>query len=74
MTGVQTCALPILKTFKATNYESFTVKTVGELDKVFKDKKFAVNDKIRLVEIKLDTLDAPENLVKQAERSASTNK
>lgn len=64
----------LLKTFKATNYESFTVKTVGELDKVFKDKKFAVNDKIRLVEIKLDTMDAPENLVKQAERSASTNK
>lgn len=29
----------LLKTFKATNYESFTVKTVGELDKVFKDKK-----------------------------------
>lgn len=63
----------LLKTFKATNYETFSVGKVGELSKLFKDKDFAVNNKTRLVEIKLDTFDAPENLVKQAEMSSKTN-
>ncbi|KAI3404261.2 hypothetical protein KGF56_002900 [Candida oxycetoniae] len=63
----------ILKTFKSTNYEAFTVGNVGELSKLFKDEAFAKNDKIKLVEVKLDTFDAPENLIKQAEISSKTN-
>ncbi|CAK9439133.1 uncharacterized protein LODBEIA_P33570 [Lodderomyces beijingensis] len=63
----------LLKTFKATEFETFTVGKIGEIEKLFKDDAFAVNDKIRLVEIKLDTFDAPENLVKQAEASSKVN-
>ncbi|KAL6452872.1 PDC11 Pyruvate decarboxylase [Candida maltosa Xu316] len=64
----------LLKTFKADNYETYSLKTIGDITKVFKDEKFAKNDKIRLIEIKLDVLDGPENLIEQGRRSEASNK
>ncbi|MDI6034847.1 alpha-keto acid decarboxylase family protein [Flavobacterium sp. LB2P84] len=65
--------LALLKTFGAKNYESIRVSNVGEFDKLAKDKAFAKNDKIRLIEVMLPVMDAPMNLVKQAQLTASTN-
>ncbi|KAI5952531.1 hypothetical protein KGF54_003398 [Candida jiufengensis] len=63
----------LLKTFKSDNYETHKAEKVGELSKLFKDEEFAKNNKLRLIELKLDTFDAPENLVKQAEMSSKVN-
>lgn len=63
----------LLDTFKADNAETLRVSKVKEAVELFKDEKFAKNDKIRLIEVMLGKMDAPVNLVKQAERSANTN-
>lgn len=65
--------LALLKTFGAKDYESIRVSSVGEFDKLSKDKAFAKNDKIRLIEVMLPVMDAPMNLVKQAQLTATTN-
>ncbi|KAI0461797.1 Pyruvate decarboxylase 1 [Komagataella kurtzmanii] len=65
--------LKLLDTFKAKNSESTRVSTVGELTKLFKDQGFNKPDKIRVIEIMLETMDAPISLVKQAEITAKTN-
>lgn len=65
--------LALLKTFGAKNYESIRVSTTGEFDKLANDAAFAKNDKIRLIEVMLPVMDAPMNLVKQAQLTASTN-
>ncbi|CAI5758547.1 unnamed protein product [Candida verbasci] len=63
----------LLKLFKAENFESLRVNNVGEIKKLFADEEFSKNTKIRLVEVMMEMLDAPENLVKQAEKSSETN-
>lgn len=63
----------MLPFFGATKYESHRVAKVGELEKLFTDEKFAKNDTIRLVEIMLDEMDAPTNLVEQAKLSEKAN-
>lgn len=63
----------MLPFFGATKYESHKVAKVGELESLFTDEKFAKNDTIRLVEVMLDEMDAPSNLVIQAKRSEETN-
>lgn len=64
----------ILETFGAEeNYESIQVSKVDELDKLFDDAAFAKNDKIRLIEVMLEEMDAPENLVEQAKLSSEAN-
>ncbi|PVH14017.1 uncharacterized protein CXQ87_002140 [Candidozyma duobushaemuli] len=63
----------ILPTFGAKNYEAVTVGKANELDDLFKNEDFAKNDKIRLIEVLLDSKDAPQNLVKQAELSSKAN-
>lgn len=63
----------ILETFKAKEFEAKTVEKAAELEDLFDSEKFATNDKIRLVEIMLETLDAPANLVKQAKLSSAAN-
>lgn len=63
----------LLSTFGATDSESLKVGTVGELDTLFRCVDFAENDKIRLIEVLLDVMDAPASLVKQAQLTASTN-
>lgn len=63
----------LLPAFGATNYEALRVDKASELDKLFEDSKFANNEKIRLIELMIDEMDAPVNLVKQAEMSSKTN-
>ncbi|KAG5419245.1 hypothetical protein I9W82_003012 [Candida metapsilosis] len=63
----------LLKVFKGTNIETHKAGNIKEITDLFNDKEFAKNNKTRLIELKLDTLDAPENLVKQAEISSKTN-
>lgn len=65
--------LKILETFKAQEAESKSVRLAKELDELLADEKFADNDKIRLVEIVLETMDAPVNLVEQAKLSSQAN-
>lgn len=59
--------------FKGTNIETHKAGNIKEITDLFNDKEFAKNNKTRLIELKLETLDAPENLVKQAEMSSKTN-
>lgn len=65
--------LKLLPTFGAKDYDAIQVKTVGELDTMFRCADFARNDKIRLIDVVLEEMDAPINLVKQAELTAKTN-
>lgn len=65
--------LKLLDTFKAAGSELKRVATAGELNALFGDAQFAKNDRLRLTEIMLAKMDAPQSLVQQAERSASTN-
>ena len=55
------------------DYEAVRVSTTGEWNKLANDKKFQENSRIRLIEVMLPTMDAPSNLVKQAELTAATN-
>lgn len=64
----------LLQTFGAKNYESLRVSNVGEFKQLAENPAFAKNDKIRLIEIMLSVMDAPESLIKQAQLTASVNK
>ncbi|KAH3688241.1 hypothetical protein WICPIJ_000766 [Wickerhamomyces pijperi] len=64
----------LLQTFGAKNYESLRVSNIGEFNALAQDAAFAKNDKIRLIEVMLPVMDAPDNLVKQAQLTASVNK
>lgn len=65
--------LQLLPLFNAKKYETVRVKTVGELDDLFSNKEFAKPDKIRMVEVMLPRMDAPQSLVAQAKLSESIN-
>ncbi|KAI3403498.1 PDC1 [Candida oxycetoniae] len=65
--------LQLLPLFNAKDYETIRIGTVGELNKLFADKAFAVPDKIRMIEVMLARMDAPANLVAQAKLSEQTN-
>jgi len=49
------------------------VRTQAELDKLLKDEKFNVPDKIRLIELIMPRGDAPLALVTQAKLTAKAN-
>lgn len=65
--------LGLLPLFKARDYETNRVTTVGEIEGLFTDPEFNENSKIRMIEVMLPRMDAPQNLVKQAEYSSKTN-
>lgn len=65
--------LALLSLFNAKDYEAVRVSKVGEIEKLFHDIEFNKNSKIRMVEVMLPKMDAPQNLVKQAELSSKTN-
>lgn len=52
---------------------SYTVHSQDELSKLLDDPKFARADKMQLVEVMMDKLDAPRALQVQAELSGKTN-
>lgn len=55
--------LRILPTFGALNYEARAVRTVGDFLHLIHDTQFAVNDKIKMVEVVLPPMDAPPALM-----------
>lgn len=63
----------ILPAFGAKNYENKRVATYGEWNDMVNDKQFNKNDKLRMIEVMLPTMDGPENLKKQAKLTASIN-
>ncbi|ODQ65771.1 pyruvate decarboxylase [Nadsonia fulvescens var. elongata DSM 6958] len=65
----------ILDVFNAKEgeHEAIQVSTTDELDNLLSDPAFNKNDKIRSIEVFLPKMDAPENLVKQAQFSSSVN-
>lgn len=65
--------LQILPTFGATDYDAIRVSTTGEWTKMTSDKVFQENRRIRMIEVMLPMMDAPSNLVRQAELTAATN-
>lgn len=54
-------------------HKSLTVNSCKELDELFNCKDFNIPDKIRLIELKLDEFDAPENLKLQGKLSDKMN-
>lgn len=65
--------LALLPLFNAKDYDAIRVSTTGEVDNLFNDPAFCKNSKIRMIEVMLPRMDAPINLVKQAEVTAKTN-
>lgn len=65
--------LALLPLFNAKLYDAIRVSTTGEVDQLFNDAEFNKNSKIRMIEVMLPRMDAPSNLVKQAEITARTN-
>ncbi|SCU92969.1 LADA_0G00628g1_1 [Lachancea dasiensis] len=65
--------LELLPTFGATDYEAVRVATTGEWNKLAECPEFNKNSKIRMIEVMLPVMDAPESLVKQAQLTAATN-
>lgn len=63
----------LLDTFNAKDYEALKVSKIGDIEKLFADKDFAKPSRIRSIEVMLPKLDAPVNLIKQAELSAKVN-
>lgn len=65
--------LALLPLFNAKNYETVRVSTIREIEALFQNAAFNENSKIRMIEVMLPKMDAPQNLVKQAEFSSKTN-
>ncbi|CCD23971.1 indolepyruvate decarboxylase 1 NDAI_0C03110 [Naumovozyma dairenensis CBS 421] len=65
--------LSLLPTFGAKDYENHRVATTGEWIKLTENKEFNQNSRIRLIEIMLPVMDAPSNLVAQAQLTAKIN-
>lgn len=63
----------LLPAFGAKHYESLKVGEAAELKNLFNDDKFNKNDRIRLIELLLDSKDAPQNLVEQAKLASKVN-
>lgn len=58
----------------SAKFQNYRVSTIEELDELYKDDEFNVPDRIRLIELMLDELDAPKNLIEQAKLSEDINK
>lgn len=63
----------LLETFGGEDIENVRINTIKDLNNIFSSPEFAKNDKIRVIELMLDVMDLPENLVQQAELLAKTN-
>ncbi len=63
----------LLPAFGAKDYLTATVSTTGEFNKYLEDATFQEPNQIKLIEVMIPKLDAPDNLKKQAEISEKTN-
>ncbi|KII86955.1 hypothetical protein PLICRDRAFT_43649 [Plicaturopsis crispa FD-325 SS-3] len=68
-----TSLLNVLGDADATLSRSYTVATKDELSALLEDAAFKSTDKMQLVEVMMDRLDAPRALKAQAELSGKTN-
>ncbi|SCU87874.1 LAFA_0E09362g1_1 [Lachancea sp. 'fantastica'] len=57
--------LSILSTFGASHYDTRKVRTVGDFLALMTDPAFAINDKIKMVEVVLPPMDAPPALMEK---------
>lgn len=64
--------LPFFSAKKETS-ETIRVSDKKEIDTLFRDEKFNTPNKIRLIEVMMPQMDAPESLVKQGELTSKTN-
>ncbi|ODV67414.1 pyruvate decarboxylase [Hyphopichia burtonii NRRL Y-1933] len=62
-----------IESFNPKNAETHSVHKVKDLENLFNDAKFAKSDKFRLIEINLEEMDAPINLIEQAKLSEKAN-
>ncbi|CAL9734920.1 pyruvate decarboxylase isozyme 1 [Monosporozyma servazzii] len=65
--------LDLLPTFGAKEYETHRVGTIGEWNALTQDKKFQKNSMIRMIEIMLPVMDAPDSLIAQGKLTAQIN-
>ena len=65
--------LALLPTFNAKDYDAIRISNVGEAEDLFKNAEFNEPSKIRMVEVMLPRMDAPKNLIAQAQLSAQAN-
>uniref|UniRef100_S0BDX8 Pyruvate decarboxylase n=1 Tax=[Candida] sonorensis TaxID=51926 RepID=S0BDX8_9ASCO len=64
----------ILELFSTNHeYENYKIATVKDADALLNEKEFNDPSKIRMIELVLDSFDAPQNLVQQAKISEQTN-
>jgi pyruvate decarboxylase len=63
----------LLDTFGGDGFENIRIHTIQDLNNIFSSPEFAKNDKIRVIELMLDVMDLPENLIQQAQLLAKTN-
>lgn len=68
-----TSLLTVLGDLDKTLSKSYTARTKSELCALLDDKTFANADKMQLVEVIMDKMDAPRGLKIQSELSIKTN-
>ncbi|CCK72215.1 alpha-keto acid decarboxylase family protein KNAG_0J01340 [Huiozyma naganishii CBS 8797] len=65
--------LKLLPTLGAKDYEAVRVATVGEWNKLTQDKEFNKNSRIRVIEVMLPVMDAPQSLIEQGKLTEKIN-
>ncbi|KAG0663954.1 Pyruvate decarboxylase 1 [Monosporozyma unispora] len=65
--------LKLLELFGAKDYENHRVSTIGEWNALTQNKKFQKNSTIRMIEIMLPVMDAPDSLIAQGKLTAQIN-
>ncbi|SMN18817.1 similar to Saccharomyces cerevisiae YDL080C THI3 Probable alpha-ketoisocaproate decarboxylase, may have a role in catabolism of amino acids to long-chain and complex alcohols [Maudiozyma saulgeensis] len=60
--------LSLLSVFGATDYETRKIITMGDLQDMLGDQKFAINDKIRMLEIMVPSMDVPQAIIDKWQR------
>ena len=60
--------LSLLSVFGATDYETRKIVTMGDLENMLTDQNFAVNNKIRMLEIMVPSMDVPQAIIDKWQR------
>lgn len=60
--------LSLLSVFGATDYETRKIITMGDLQDMLADQNFAINDKIRMLEVMVPTMDVPQAIIDKWQR------
>ncbi|CAB4257098.1 similar to Saccharomyces cerevisiae YDL080C THI3 Probable alpha-ketoisocaproate decarboxylase, may have a role in catabolism of amino acids to long-chain and complex alcohols [Maudiozyma barnettii] len=60
--------LSLLSVFGATDYETRKIITMGDLQDMLADQNFAINDKIRMLEVMVPSMDVPQAIIDKWQR------